>query len=122
MVADLNFPLKIVVAPTCREPDGLAMSSRNQYLTPEQRPQAVCLWEAIQRAQQAVRAARRPVAAEKLRTILRRQIESRPAARVDYVEFFNPDTLQSVVTVKRGDQVALAVYVGMTRLIDNAAL
>src|ERR1051326_4508402 len=63
MVRDLNFPLRVLVAPTVREADGLAMSSRNQYLTPAERSQAVVLWQAIQQARRAVRGSRRPIPA-----------------------------------------------------------
>jgi len=122
MVRDLNYPLKIEVAPTRREPDGLAMSSRNQYLTGGQRAQAVVVWLAIQRAQAAVRAAARPVPAVRLKAGLKQFLEVAPAARVDYVEFFEPDTLVPVSKVGRGTHMALAVYIGKTRLIDNARL
>jgi len=122
MVRDLNFPIKIVVAPTFRETDGLAMSSRNKYLSAEERSQAVTLWEAIQQARRAVRSARSGVAALELKGDLKREIETRPAARVDYIEFFDPETLQAMDPVRRGAQMALAVYVGKTRLIDNGRL
>ncbi len=92
MAQDLNFPLKIVVAPTYREPDGLAMSSRNKYLEGDLRPQAVVLWRAIQRAKAAVRKTTRLVSAKKLKTDLQRLIKEQPDARLDYVEFFDPAT------------------------------
>jgi pantoate--beta-alanine ligase len=120
MTRDLNFPVKIIVAPTLREADGLAMSSRNQYLSIAQREQATVLWQAIQRAQEAV--ARRPVAAARLREETARTVAAQPEARLDYVEFFDPDTLQPVKLVQPGTQMALAVFVGPTRLIDNARL
>jgi pantoate--beta-alanine ligase len=122
MVRDLNFPLKIVVAPTHREPDGLAMSSRNKYLSPEERPQALALSLAIKSAHKAVRDSKRPLPAEQLRKRLAGMISERPSARVDYIEFFDPQTLQPVAEVTRGTQMALAVFVGKTRLIDNARL
>ena len=122
MARDLNFPVKIVVAPTVREPDGLALSSRNKYLSPEEREQAVALWQAIGQARQAVRDLAGPIPASRLKAELRWLIETRPAARVDYLEFFDPQTLQSVATVQRGTHVALAVFVGKTRLIDNGRL
>jgi pantoate--beta-alanine ligase len=120
MVHDLNFPLKIVVAPTVRERDGLAMSSRNKYLDPEQRAQAVILFHALQAAKHAV--ARKPIATAKLKCDLQQFFTAAPLARLDYVEFFNPETLQPVAQVKRGTQMALAVFFGKTRLIDNAGL
>lgn len=122
MVHDLNFPLRIVVAPTHREDDGLAMSSRNKYLAGNLRPQAIALWDAIQTAQSSVRATKQPLPAGKLRKQLQRLIETRPDARVDYIEFFEPATLRAVNKVTRGVQMALAVFVGATRLIDNARL
>jgi pantoate--beta-alanine ligase len=122
MVRDLNFPVRVVVAPTVRETDGLAVSSRNKYLTAEERQQAVALWQAIQQARQLVRASNEPVPASRLKSELIWLIETRPAARVDYIEFFDPETLQPIAAVKRGAQMALAVFVGQTRLIDNARL
>ncbi len=122
MVTDLDFPLKVVVAPTVRERDGLAMSSRNQYLIGDLRTQATVLHRAIKLAQSEVRAAKSPVSAAALRTKMQRVISSAPAARVDYIAFFHPRTLQPVTRVARGVQVALAVFVGKTRLIDNAPL
>jgi pantoate--beta-alanine ligase len=122
MVRDLNFPVKLIVAPTRREPDGLAMSSRNKYLVGDLRRQGVALWRAIQRAKTAVRAARGPVDSSRLKSELKRFIEGEPDARVDYIEFFDPETLQAVARVGRGTHLALAVFVGKTRLIDNARL
>ena len=122
MTRDLNFPVRIVVAPTLREPDGLAMSSRNKYLTGDLRGQAVALWRAMQQARMAVRAAKEPLDAARLKRQLRRIIEEQPDARVDYIEFFEPDTLQKVAKAGRGAHLALAVFVGKTRLIDNCSL
>jgi len=122
MVRDLNFPLKIDVAPIFREADGLAMSSRNKYLVGDLRNQAVVLSRAIQRVQAAVRKNSRPLLGTKLRADLKRFVESEPAARLDYVEFFDPQTLAPISKVARGSHMALAVYLGKTRLIDNARL
>lgn len=122
MVRDLNFPLRLIVAPTRREPDGLAMSSRNKYLDASQRTQAIALSEALRDARAAVANSKRPLDATKLRAQLKMQIETRPEARVDYIEFFHPETLQAQDQVSRGTQMALAVFVGKTRLIDNGAL
>jgi pantoate--beta-alanine ligase len=120
MVRDLSFPVKIIVAPTVREPDGLAMSSRNKYLSPAERLQARRLSLAIAAAREAVQDG--PKISDALKASLRADIERNPAAKVDYIEFFDPDTLQPVSSVKRGAQIALAVFVGKTRLIDNARL
>ncbi len=120
MVNDLNFPVKIVVAPTLRERDGLAMSSRNKFLDAEQRAQAVILFHALQAAKTAVE--NRPVSATRLKADLKKFITATPLARLDYVEFFNSETLEPVAQVKPGTQMALAVFFGKTRLIDNAKL
>ena len=122
MVRDLNFPVKIEVAPVQREADGLAMSSRNRYLVGDLRGQAVVLWLALQRVRVAVRRAGRPMSAARLKAALRRFIEQTPTARLDYVEFFEPETLAPVSKVTRGVHMALAVFVGKTRLIDNTRL
>ncbi len=120
MVRDLNFPLKLIVAPTRREPDGLAMSSRNKYLTAEQRPQALALRAALDEARRAVKA--RAVPATRLTAQLTQQITEHPDARIDYLAFFDRETLAPATTVRRGTQMALAVFIGKTRLIDNARL
>ena len=120
MVADLNFPLKIVVAPTLRESDGLAMSSRNRYLDSEQRAQATILFHALQAVAAAVK--KKTVSAAQLKTDLKEFITAAPLARLDYVEFFDPATLVPAAKVKPGTQMALAVFFGKTRLIDNARL
>lgn len=120
MVADLNFPVKIIVAPTLREPDGLAMSSRNKFLNAEQRAQAIILFHALQAASLAVK--KKPVSAKRLKADVKEFIAAALLARLDYVEFFNPETLAPVAQVKRGTQMALAVFIGKTRLIDNAKL
>jgi pantoate--beta-alanine ligase len=122
MVRDLNFPVRIVVAPTRREPDGLAMSSRNKYLEGGLREQAVVLWRSIQRVQALVKKSKRALPAAKLRAEVKSLIEQQPDARLDYVEFFDPETLEAQVQVRRGSQIAMAVFVGKTRLIDNARL
>jgi pantoate--beta-alanine ligase len=120
MVADLNFPVHIIVAPTLRERDGLAMSSRNKYLDAEQRPQATILFHALQAAKAAVKL--KSVSAARMRADIHEFLTAAPLARLDYVEFFDPETLEPVAQVKRGTQMALAVYFGKTRLIDNTAL
>jgi pantoate--beta-alanine ligase len=122
MVADLNFPIKVIVAATLRETDGLAMSSRNKYLKGNLRMQAVVLWRAIQQAQAKVKKSAKPVSAAQLKAELKKLIEAEPAARLDYVEFFDPDTLDAVSRVAPGARIALAVCIGKTRLIDNAPL
>jgi pantoate--beta-alanine ligase len=122
MVRDLNLPLRIVVSPTAREPDGLAMSSRNARLSGRERAQAVVLSQAIREARRQVRAATGSLTADSLRRELTRWIGKQPLARVDYIEFFDPATLRPVTRVGRGDRMALAVWLGTTRLIDNGRL
>jgi len=122
MTRDLNFPVKIIVAPTVRESDGLALSSRNKYLEGDLRTQAAALWKAIEKAQAVVRRSKNPVKAASLTKQLREMIEGEPAARVDYIEFFDPANLKPLARVRRGSHLALAVFIGNTRLIDNAAL
>jgi pantoate--beta-alanine ligase len=120
MTRDLHFPLKIIVAPIVREADGLAMSSRNKYLSPAQRQQATVLWRAVQKAKSNAATGR--VSAAKMEQELRRLIAREPEARLDYIAFFDPDTLQPEKTIRKGTQIALAVFIGKTRLIDNAKL
>lgn len=122
MVRDLNFPLKIEVAPIFRESDGLAMSSRNKYLQGDLRTQAIVLWRSIQKVRAVMRKTSRPIQAAKLKRELKSFIEHEPDARLDYVEFFDPHTLVPVQKVTRGSHMALAVFVGKTRLIDNSSL
>src|SRR5256886_2817562 len=122
MARDLHFPVKIVVAPTVRAADGLAMSSRNKHLSLAEREQAVALWQAIQQARQAVRTSKEAILSSRLKAELKWLIETRPAARVDYIEFFDPQTLRPRANVQRGAHIALAVFVGKTRLIDNGRL
>jgi pantoate--beta-alanine ligase len=120
MTTDLNFPLKIVVAPTRRESDGLAMSSRNVFLNPEERSQATVLRQALDACRRAV--GRRVIPARDLKKSVARLVATRPRARLDYVEFFEADTLVPVAEVRRSHHMALAVFLGKTRLIDNGQL
>ena len=120
MTTDLNFPVKIIIAPTQRERDGLAMSSRNKFLDAEQRAQATILFHALQAATLAVKS--KTISAARLKSDLKEFFTAAPLARLDYVEFFEPGTLAPVAQVRRGTQMALAVFFGKTRLIDNAEL
>jgi pantoate--beta-alanine ligase len=120
MVRDLNFNVEIVVAPIVREPDGLAMSSRNAYLTTEQRKQATVLYRALMRVQtMADRGERR--AAELIRAG-EEIIGEQPGVKLEYFEVVNPDTLEPVADVSGGALVAVAALLGATRLIDNLLL
>jgi pantoate--beta-alanine ligase len=121
MVRDLNFPIRIIVAPTVREQDGLAMSSRNKYLEGDLRRQALVLRRAIDTASFTVKDLKKISAAE-LKGDVKIVVENEPDTRLDYVEFFDPETLTPVAEVSAGTQMALAVFVGKTRLIDNEKL
>ena len=122
MVRDLSFPLKIEVAPIYREPDGLAMSSRNRYLIGKPRSRATVLWHAIGRVQAALSRYSRALSAPGLKREVKTIVEREPGARLDYAEFFDPDTLEPVSRVAHGTHMALAVFIGKTRLIDNSRL
>ncbi len=117
MVRDLNLPVRIVPVPTVREADGLALSSRNRYLSPEERAQAPILRRALLATRAAVQAGEKD--AGKLRRKLVTQLASAPLARLDYAEIVDADSLRPVVKVGRNTLVALAVFFGRTRLIDN---
>jgi len=120
MTRDLNFPIEIVAGPIIREPDGLAMSSRNTYLSADERRQALVLKRALDEAARLFRAGERAAAA--LKAAMAGLIAQAPAARVDYIEFVDDESLEPVQTLDKPTLLALAVYVGKTRLIDNAVL
>ena len=120
MVRDLDLPVEIRGCPLVREPDGLAMSSRNAYLSPAERRQALALSAALAEARQAVARGQRDGPA--LADLVRRRLEAAEGVRPEYVAVVDPDTLDDLATI--GDQVlvAVAARVGTTRLIDNALL
>jgi len=120
MVSDLNLDVELVVRPIVRENDGLAMSSRNAYLTPEQRQQALVLNGSLMRVQTAADAGECDAA--RLIAIGKQAIAEEPGARLDYFAIVDPDTLDPVADVSHGALVAVAAYVGSTRLIDNILL
>ncbi len=122
MVADLNVPVRIETVPTVREPDGLALSSRNRYLNAEERQAATVLSRALREAESVVRSGER--SADRVRQVLRSTLESERLASVDYAEVADADTLEPLATLGegRGAVALLAVRVGPARLIDNAVL
>ena len=120
MVRDLNFPVEIVVCPIVREPDGLAMSSRNAYLNPEERHRALVLQRSLQCVEEAFRAGERNAA--RLVAGAKQVIADEPQVRLDYFEIVDPDTLDPLDEISRPALVAVAAYVGSTRLIDNTVL
>ena len=120
MVRDLNFPVEIVLCQTIREADGVAMSSRNSRLSPEQRKQATILHRILVAAQEAVRGGERNVA--RLQEQLQPMLNQTPLAELDYLEFVETETLAPVETIDRPTLLALAVKFGGVRLIDNAVL
>lgn len=120
MIRDLNFPLEMIVCPTARESDGLAMSSRNVYLNAEERKAAPVLYRALQNAR------RRFDEGERNADILRRQIETEiqaePLASIQYVSIADADTLEELKVIQKDALISLAVFFGKTRLIDNIRL
>ena len=120
MARDLHFDLEVRGCPTVRDPDGLALSSRNAYLTPEERRAAPVIHRGLREAQEAARAGERD--AERLAAIARRRIESEPLARVDYVEAVDDETLRPAARVDRPVLLATAVFFGRARLIDNVTI
>ncbi len=120
MVADLNVPVTIRVCPIVREPDGLAMSSRNRYLSPAARQRAVVLWKSLQLAAQLVADGQRNASVVGSR--MRELIQTAKDARIDYVALADPDTLEPAETIVGRTLAALAVKIENTRLIDNCIL
>ena len=120
MVADLNMNLEIVAVPTVREPDGLAMSSRNIYLNPEERQAAVVLYQSLGLAQKLWSQGEKD--ATHIRQKMIALIQKQPLADIDYVSIADTETLDELDTVKPPALVSLAVRIGKTRLIDNTVL
>jgi len=121
MTRDLNFPIRIIACPIVREPDGLAMSSRNVYLSPAERRDALALKRSLDWAMQEIEGGERRV--ESLRESMKKMIENSPAARVDYIAIVRRDTFTPLGTVQKSKTlIALAVSIGKTRLIDNAVV
>jgi pantoate--beta-alanine ligase len=120
MARDFDLSVKVEVLPTVREPDGLAMSSRNRFLDPVQRQQAVVLFRALKKAETLLAGGERE--ARRLETLLAAEVASTPEARLDYARVVDALTLQPVETVQRPALAALAVFFGSTRLIDNVTL
>ncbi|MEE8618659.1 MAG: pantoate--beta-alanine ligase [Dehalococcoidales bacterium] len=120
MVADLDMNLEVIILPTVREPDGLAMSSRNTYLNPEERQAALVLYQALTLAQQLWSQGEKD--AEKLRREMLTLIQEQPLASIDYDSIANAETLDELDVVNLPALVSLAVIIGKTRLIDNVVL
>jgi pantoate--beta-alanine ligase len=120
LASDLDLDVEVVTCPIVREPDGLAMSSRNAYLTPDQRTAARVLSTSLRWADKAVGAGERD--AGRLVSGIRSILEAEPLARIDYVEAVDPETLDPVAEIRGQVLVALAVFIGSTRLIDNIRL
>jgi pantoate--beta-alanine ligase len=121
MVSDLDMPVKIIGCPIVREKDGLAMSSRNAYLSEEERRSALCLFRALQLASRLVTREGVKECSE-IRKAMKEEIESFPFTRIDYIFTGDPESLVPLDAVKRPLLVALAVFVGSTRLIDNMVI
>ena len=116
MVQDLNFDIRIVGCPIIREEDGLAKSSRNTYLSAEERQAALCLSQAVKKGQEVIKAGCK---SEDVLKEMRAIIEAQPLAKIDYVSVVDALTMQPVDVVEKDVLVAMAVYIGKTRLIDN---
>ena len=117
MVEDLNMNIKIVSLPIIREKDGLAVSSRNIYLTAAQRKAATVLYRALQFAKILVKSGKRD--AKKIKQAMRKLISKTPSAKIDYISICDPETLEQISRIDEKTLIALAVYIGKTRLIDN---
>ncbi len=117
MVRDLHFDIGIVMAPIVREPDGLAMSSRNSYLSPEERQDALLLGRALKQAEQQIQGGERNT--RLLIDAMRGLIETGKNTRIDYIHVVDPDSLQDLEVIEKHAVIALAVFTGRTRLIDN---
>ncbi len=117
MIADFNLPIELVVCPTVREPDGLAMSSRNAYLNPDERLQAASLWKSLQLAESLHKQGERDTA--KISEQMRACLAVAGINKDDYIAFLNPGTVEPVTTITGPTVVALAARVGQARLIDN---
>ena len=120
MVADLNLDVNIKVLPTIRGKEGLALSSRNAYLSETEKKDALCLYKALIKAQTMVNAGAKN--AEEIKGEMEKIINNCKSAKIDYITIVNPETLEAVSEVRRGDVTALAVQIGKTRLIDNIIL
>jgi len=120
MVRDLNFDIEIITAPIVREKDGLAMSSRNKYLSPEERKEALALYDSLKLAENMVSKGER--SAETIREMIKQRISQEPHARIDYVELVDTESLEPVDRVEGRVLAAVAVFIGKTRLIDNVVL
>ena len=120
MVRDLNFPIEIVVCQTAREPDGLARSSRNVYLDPEQRKAATVLFRSLRAAKELYESGER--SGEKLRQTMKDILAAEPLAQMQYVSCADYDTLEELDEIKGKALLSMAVYFGKTRLIDNFVL
>jgi pantoate--beta-alanine ligase len=120
MVRDLNFPIEIIGVPTVREADGLALSSRNQYLNTDERAQATVLYRAMTRVKELADRGQKSV--RELIDVAKGVIASANSSRVDYISIVDADNLQPLETLRPSAVIALAVFIGKTRLIDNLRL
>lgn len=120
MTKDLDFPINVVVCPTLRESDGLAMSSRNVYLNPEERQAATVLFRSLSAAKAVYESGERD--AEKIRALVRETVTTEPLARLQYVSCADYDSLEELETVRGKVLISMSVYLGKTRLIDNFVL
>jgi pantoate--beta-alanine ligase len=117
MVSDLNFDIKMIIAPTVREEDGLALSSRNQYLSADERQAAPLIFKTLADAGVLIR--RGESSGRKIETYIRETLDAVPQFRIDYVAVVDGKTLEPAEQISAGTMIAVAVFCGNTRLIDN---
>ncbi|MEK6680354.1 MAG: pantoate--beta-alanine ligase [Nitrospirota bacterium] len=120
MAADLNMDIDIDVLPTVREPDGLAMSSRNSYLNEEERKAAICLYRSLMKAEEMIKNGEKTTSV--IISAMREIIESERLAKIDYINIRDAETLEEIEAIDRKVVIALAVWIGKARLIDNIVI
>ncbi len=120
MVSNLNMPVEIKVMPIVREKDGLALSSRNKYLNEKERKQALVLYNCIKKAEQMVK--ENEIEVSKIKTMIKEEIKKKDLVKIDYIEVVDLDNLKGIERIEYKALLALAVYLGNTRLIDNTIL
>ena len=120
MIRDLNYPIEIVICPTVREPDGLAMSSRNSYLNQDEREAAICLFRGLEKAKEAFMTGEKQ--ADRIKKVVSDEIEKEALAELQYVSLADMETLDELSGEFESGLLSLAVFIGKTRLIDNKVL
>jgi pantoate--beta-alanine ligase len=120
MIQDLNFDIKMIISPIIREPDGLAMSSRNKYLSPKQRKQATKIYSTLSLAKESIQIGE--TNSVSIKNLIKNHLQQIEDAKIDYVEIVNTDNLDLLDIIDSNTLIAVAVYIGNTRLIDNVII